>query len=1135
MYRLVFILVFLISSVSYASDCVPKWDPVTQTVDFCGARVINIADPTNDTDAATRKFASQQSGGAQVAVDFLDDGTNEATNLNEIATVGDTNNIFTVPAVNKLLIDVSKVWPVAGSLSVGGLNNMNMIDSAILLGSGTLLSTVSTFTSGDCVQFAADGTLTPAGAPCGVGGGGSGDEVQVETIGGSYSNINTTAKFSDGGDIDFSVAVDAQTITADLKAGVVVDADIAASANILSSKLASDVVVESDISNGLTVSAGSVSVSVDNVDIQINGSGQLTVGALNEIADISSTLLTGGVNGSKLATTAATPPGANSVLTFDVNGNIIQTSSLTWNVTSSTCTNDGNGGKLTVNGLNQIVCSSDVSGGGGSGTNFNASGDTNNGGTLINITDAQTLTIAGGTTGIDTVGDSVSKTVTIDFDSTELGNQTFSDGASLTSIVWTYDLSVGIDPVITFGDNYVDVSTEIRATSFLADASATPQIVFNDSDTTSNPDSTVTVNCPTTTAGFEDCDMTFDTLINGTNTTFLKFDSVNIKYILSQLDCSSGRQFVTSDNTGSLLCNTDQIQSGSTFPTSPAGGDIFVITSASSAGSCSTGGTSATICRYDATSSSWIPLGDGAGGGTYSFTANADSGTAQPIDNGDTLLIQGSTNGIDTTVGATDTVTVSLDTTEIASTTFGAGTTDTSIVWTFDIFKSGGGEVDPTITFEDNKVTFNTPFQIAPNGIPSVSFIDSDTIDKDVSALIQVDCTNTASAAEDCDMTIGAQEDGSTASANIFIQYDSEDAGGTDNLIFTASTYTFTGLDCNNDLTESDKGVINISAGDMVCVPDQVRTGTAFPATPAAGEVIIITDDSAQGACDSAAGTAVSLCYYNGTSWVSVGDGGGGGGGTSPWQTTAGVVNLVTAGDAVTVGSATALAKLAVDSDTTTEVSFLIQAVASQTADLMVIEASDGTDLITVDSNGVLNFAGASSGMNLQTSIVIGVDSMVVPGTGAPTLNTVGTNFLKDVYQFSATADNTLYFEVPLSSDYDSTSTFTVDIIWSSGYTTTTQAPCWCVEIQGVAAGESLDPTPGTLTCADGSSYASVADSPVTTNITISPTLAAGDILVGRIIRDDDSGNAACTSSDTNDVNTVDLHYVGLNYGILAK
>lgn len=53
---------------------------------------------------------------------------------------------------------------------------------------------------------------------------------------------------------------------------------------------------------------------------------------------------------------------------------------------------------------------------------------------------------------------------------------------------------------------------------------------------------------------------------------------------------------------------------------------------------------------------------------------------------------------------------------------------------------------------------------------------------------------------------------------------------------------------------------------------------TALPGTPSAGDTVIVTDDSAVGACDSSAGSSTTLCQYNGSGWVSLGDGGGGGG-----------------------------------------------------------------------------------------------------------------------------------------------------------------------------------------------------------------------------------------------------------------
>jgi len=69
--------------------------------------------------------------------------------------------------------------------------------------------------------------------------------------------------------------------------------------------------------------------------------------------------------------------------------------------------------------------------------------------------------------------------------------------------------------------------------------------------------------------------------------------------------------------------------------------------------------------------------------------------------------------------------------------------------------------------------------------------------------------------------------------------------------------------------------------------------GTAFPGSPSTGDLFVVTDDSAAGACDSAAGSARSLCQYNGSSWVPVGDGGTGSDTNAIWQVSGPVVSLI--------------------------------------------------------------------------------------------------------------------------------------------------------------------------------------------------------------------------------------------------
>ena len=48
---------------------------------------------------------------------------------------------------------------------------------------------------------------------------------------------------------------------------------------------------------------------------------------------------------------------------------------------------------------------------------------------------------------------------------------------------------------------------------------------------------------------------------------------------------------------------------------------------------------------------------------------------------------------------------------------------------------------------------------------------------------------------------------------------------------------------------------------------------TVFPSLPYVGQVVVITDDSTAGACDSAAGTATTICRWNGSAWLKLGDG----------------------------------------------------------------------------------------------------------------------------------------------------------------------------------------------------------------------------------------------------------------------
>ena len=120
---------------------------------------------------------------------------------------------------------------------------------------------------------------------------------------------------------------------------------------------------------------------------------------------------------------------------------------------------------------------------------------------------------------------------------------------------------------------------------------------------------------------------------------------------------------------------------------------------------------------------------------------------------------------------------------------------------------------------------------------------------------------------------------------------------------------------------------------------------------------------------------------------------------TNFWNTDSNVVNLVTDGDVVTVGSASNLAKLAVDGDTAGEVQFLVQGAGSQSADILVIEDSTGTDYLAVQDDG---------DVYIENNLTLGVST----SSAQLTVNGEATYYRGFAHQFNAYYDgNDRYLE----------------------------------------------------------------------------------------------------------------------------
>lgn len=73
-------------------------------------------------------FVSGIGAGQAIILDLADDGSNESTDLGEIAVVNDTNSVFSEPTADKLEIDLSNNWPGADLADVA--TEANAGDSA---------------------------------------------------------------------------------------------------------------------------------------------------------------------------------------------------------------------------------------------------------------------------------------------------------------------------------------------------------------------------------------------------------------------------------------------------------------------------------------------------------------------------------------------------------------------------------------------------------------------------------------------------------------------------------------------------------------------------------------------------------------------------------------------------------------------------------------------------------------------------------------------------------------------------------------------------------------------------------------------------------------------------------------------
>lgn len=267
-------------------------------------------------------------------------------------------------------------------------------------------------------------------------------------------NINLTGNDADGDVFGIKVlaAATANATTGTYEAGLTIDNAEDTAASMTDALLITSSGVNNGVTDAIDVSAANINNGInlganfalfDGIRTFEGSTGTLTFEDTsgNDLA----TLVDGGTSGSLTVTNTISAQGTSIGLNNDASANNV----ISFGTGPGAATGDLYWGDKLLCTAASANCGWSA---GGSFSSFTAAGDSGGGQT---ISDGNTLSIVGGTNGIDTV-DSATDTITINLDTTEIGTSTFGSGSG---IVWTFDASAGTDTSFTFGNNTQTLTT----------------------------------------------------------------------------------------------------------------------------------------------------------------------------------------------------------------------------------------------------------------------------------------------------------------------------------------------------------------------------------------------------------------------------------------------------------------------------------------------------------------------------------------------------------------------------------------------------------------------------------------------------------------------------------------------------